>query len=49
MGLTPATFWALSLPEWRAVLEARLPAPSRAMTGRDLERLMQLYPDRKNV
>lgn len=42
LRLTPAAFWALSLPEWRALVE---PAAPRALDRRGFEHLMQRYPD----
>ncbi|WP_344100119.1 phage tail assembly chaperone [Rhizomicrobium palustre] len=35
-------FWALSLPEWRALT---CPPPRASLTRADLGALMQLYPD----
>jgi uncharacterized phage protein (TIGR02216 family) len=44
LKLTPAHFWALSLPEWRALIEARFPqAP--ALERSAFETMMQSYPD----
>ena len=44
MRLSPRDFWALSLPEWRALCEARLPqAPALNRGG--FEQLLSLYPD----
>ena len=46
MGVRPGDFWALSLPEWRALCEARLP-PARASLNRDtFDQLMTLHPDK---
>jgi hypothetical protein len=48
MGLKPAEFWALSLGEWRALVEARFPKPP-ALARPDFENLMRLYPDTSHV
>jgi len=42
MRLTPAIFWSLSLPEWRAITA---PPRSAALTRRDFVQLMQRFPD----
>jgi hypothetical protein len=42
LRLAPATFWSLSLPEWRALLQ---PPRAQALARNDLEQLMTLYPD----
>lgn len=43
LRLTPQTFWALSLPEWRALTT---PPPRAAPLARaDLETLMLQHPD----
>ncbi|MBV9548270.1 MAG: phage tail assembly chaperone [Alphaproteobacteria bacterium] len=44
MGLSPRDFWALSLPEWRALCEARFPAPPSLGRGA-LDQLMMQHPD----
>lgn len=41
MGVTPEAFWRLSLAEWRALLGASAPVPTRAA----FEALAALYPD----
>jgi uncharacterized phage protein (TIGR02216 family) len=41
LRLSPDTFWKLSLPEWRALIDTVSPAMARG----DLETLMKLYPD----
>ena len=42
LGLSPETFWRLSLKEWRALTETPpAPVPSRA----DLSALIARYPD----
>jgi len=45
MRLPPRDFWALSLPEWRALCDARFPRAAAAMTRRDLDALLSSYPD----
>jgi uncharacterized phage protein (TIGR02216 family) len=46
MRLTPAVFWALSLPEWRALLEGRFGnAGAQPLRRGELEQLMQIFPD----
>ncbi len=49
MGLSPATFWAMSLPEWRAAVNgfatrtgARRAAP---LARAEFEQLMRRFPD----
>ena len=49
MRLPPATFWALSLPEWRAMLAGFAPRAAAPMARADLDRLMQLHPDQEHV
>lgn len=44
LRLTPAVFWSLSLPEWRALQPPRRAALSR----RVFETLMQRYPDERH-
>ena len=43
LRLAPATFWSLSLPEWRALTAPRSAAAPLARA--DLDRLMQQHPD----
>jgi uncharacterized phage protein (TIGR02216 family) len=45
MRLSPATFWSMSLVEWRATLRGRVPRRAAPLARADLERLMQTYPD----
>jgi uncharacterized phage protein (TIGR02216 family) len=48
MRLAPAAFWALSLPEWRALAEGRSgPHPAPLRRG-EFEHLMSLYPDQSH-
>jgi uncharacterized phage protein (TIGR02216 family) len=42
LRIPPHAFWALSLAEWRAMVE---PAVPRAMDRRGFEDLLQRYPD----
>jgi uncharacterized phage protein (TIGR02216 family) len=49
MRLTPTVFWALSLTEWRAMLAGHFPKAAPSMRRADLDALLQLYPDHKNV
>jgi Phage tail assembly chaperone protein, TAC len=44
LALSPATFWALSLPEWRAAL-TRLPRRAQPLARGELERMMKEFPD----
>lgn len=46
MRLSPRDFWALSLPEWRALCAARFPKGPAPMTRGDLDRLLSFYPDK---
>jgi uncharacterized phage protein (TIGR02216 family) len=43
LRLTPSVFWALSLVEWRATIDARFGAP--ALGRADFETLMRKFPD----
>jgi len=43
LRLAPRDFWALSLPEWRAMLAPFRAAPSLTRGG--LDDLMKAYPD----
>lgn len=45
LGLCARDFWALSLVEWRALVEGRLGRRGPAMTRDDLRSLMKAYPD----
>ncbi len=46
LRLSPATFWAMSLVEWRALLDGRFGNAGAMPLGRaELEQLMTLYPD----
>jgi uncharacterized phage protein (TIGR02216 family) len=47
MGLSPRDFWALSLPEWRALTGAFAARHGVAapLARADLESLMKAYPD----
>jgi len=42
LHLAPATFWSLSLPEWRALTT---PPQGPALARADFEHLMQQHPD----
>jgi len=44
LGLTPKTFWSMSLAEWRALLAGKRPRRA-ALPRREFEDLMQRYPD----
>jgi hypothetical protein len=48
MRVPPRDFWALSLPEWRALCEARLPPARAALTRGNLDQLMTLHPDKSH-
>jgi len=45
MGLRATDFWALSLPEWRALCAARLPPAQGALTRGGLDQLLAEHPD----
>jgi uncharacterized phage protein (TIGR02216 family) len=46
MRLAPATFWALSLTEWRAMVEGRSGgAHTDPLARGELEQLMRDHPD----
>jgi len=38
-------FWALSLVEWRALLDGRFGARTPALARDDFQNLMRMYPD----
>jgi uncharacterized phage protein (TIGR02216 family) len=44
LRLAPATFWAMSLPEWRAAL-SRLPKRTAPLARAGLEQMMKEFPD----
>jgi uncharacterized phage protein (TIGR02216 family) len=44
LRLAPQTFWAMSLPEWRAAL-SRLPKRAAPLARNDLEQMMKAFPD----
>lgn len=46
MRLSPAVFWSLSLPEWRAIAA---PPGKPGLSRRDLISLMQRFPDEPHV
>jgi len=48
MRLSPRDFWALSLPEWRALCAACFPGSPAPMTRGDLDTLLSLYPDTRH-
>jgi uncharacterized phage protein (TIGR02216 family) len=45
LRLTPDIFWALSLVEWRALLDGRFGRSTPALARNDLQQLMRMYPD----
>ena len=49
MRLTPQSFWAMSLPEWRACIggyrNARAVPAAVPLARRELDALMERYPD----
>jgi len=45
IGLRAGDFWALSLPEWRALCAARFPRPPSLSRG-SLNDLLSRYPDK---
>ncbi len=45
MRLTPSVFWALSLPEWRALLDGRGGGKAKPLGRGELEQLMRMHPD----
>lgn len=48
MRLPARDFWALSLPEWRALCAARFPQAATPMTRRDLDTLLSSHPDTRH-
>jgi hypothetical protein len=47
MGLRAADFWALSLPEWRALCAARLPGAA-PLNRSGLNQLLAQHPDTRH-
>ncbi|MBN9588100.1 MAG: phage tail assembly chaperone [Alphaproteobacteria bacterium] len=45
LRLRPRDFWALSLCEWRALVEGHFGRAAPPMTRGDLDALMKAYPD----
>lgn len=45
LRLAPGDFWALSLCEWRALVEGHFGPAAPAMARAGLEQLMKEYPD----
>jgi hypothetical protein len=45
MRLEPRVFWAMSLCEWRAAVEGRLPRRAPPLARAELESLMKEHPD----
>jgi uncharacterized phage protein (TIGR02216 family) len=45
LRLCPRDFWALSLCEWRALVDGHFGPARPAMTRGDLNALMKAYPD----
>lgn len=45
MGLDPSTFWKLSVPEFLAALDMRIPHNAGAVERTWLEEAMGLFPD----
>lgn len=45
MGLSPEAFWALTLSEWRALLEAGRPGAGGAMSRAELTALLAQHED----
>jgi hypothetical protein len=45
MGLSPKTFWSMSLTEWRAAVSGRTPKRSTPMNRSELTQLMHTHPD----
>ena len=43
LGITPESFWRLSIVEWSGLV----PRPPQALTRAGLEALMQDHPDRR--
>jgi len=48
IGVRPRDFWALSLPEWRALCDARFPKAQAPLTRGGLDALLSHYPDMKH-
>jgi uncharacterized phage protein (TIGR02216 family) len=51
MRLSPQTFWAMSLNEWRAAVNgfARRSRRATHLARGDLDHLMKLYPDQPKI
>lgn len=48
MKLRATDFWALSLPEWRALCAARFPGAQSPLNRGAFDTLLSRYPDRKH-
>jgi uncharacterized phage protein (TIGR02216 family) len=48
MRLSPRDFWALSLPEWRVLCEARVPQAQAPLNRGGLDELLARYPDKQH-
>ncbi|MCC5980355.1 MAG: phage tail assembly chaperone [Oceanicaulis sp.] len=49
LGLSPSEFWALSLPEWLALVRAVSGASAAPISRSDLTALMARFPDQKDA
>ena len=45
LGIAPATFWRLSVREWRAIAA---PSAATVLSRVELEALARAYPDRRH-
>jgi len=43
MRLTPQTFWAMSVPEWRAAVSGRMPKKQPALSRAEFDELMKTH------
>lgn len=49
LGLSPSEFWALSLPEWLALVRSVSGAEATPISRADLTALMARFPDQKEA
>jgi len=49
MKLCPREFWALSLPEWRVLCQARFPEARAGLRRAELDRLLKEHPDGQDL
>ena len=48
MGVPTRDFWGLSLPEWRALCDARFPSAQTPLNRGGFDDLLSRYPDKNH-